>query len=41
MSGALDVCFEVEDHLVGVRFDKAVAGLAAPAFSRERLMAWW
>lgn len=37
MSKALDVCFEVEEHLIGQRFDKAVAGLAAPEFSRERV----
>lgn len=37
MVESLDICFEVEHHLIGQRFDKAVAGLAAPDFSRERV----
>ena len=37
MSKPLDICFEIDERLVGERFDKAIASMAAPDFSRERV----
>ena len=37
MSQDLDLCFEIEHHLLGQRFDKALSGLAPADYSRERI----
>ncbi len=37
MTENLDLCFEIENHLIGQRVDKALSGLAPADYSRERI----
>lgn len=37
MAAHLDICLEIEDHLIGQRFDKAIAEISSADISRERV----